>query len=281
MFAFRRAKKLAEVHAATAQTSQSSLVGLFKAGYAEIEAQIAHANASMIRSLDSVERSLLRASRIEAARLSRYLPFLATTAAASPFIGLFGTVWGIMDAFATIGATATTSITSVAPGISEALINTAAGLFAAIPALLAYNHFDHGDDYGDMAEINVTPLVDVMLVLLIIFMVTAPMLTQGLTVALPAAEGKSFELASNNPAKIQVTASGAVYLDGIAAGSINLDQSLGPMLRARRVKRALLEADKAVPYGRVVAVLDIMNRAGVEQLGMVTQPKERDGRSHR
>jgi biopolymer transport protein TolQ len=88
-----------------------------------------------------VERSLMRASRIEAARLSKYLPFLATTAAASPFIGLFGTVWGIMDAFATIGATATTSITSVAPGISEALINTAAGLFAAIPALLAYNHF--------------------------------------------------------------------------------------------------------------------------------------------
>jgi biopolymer transport protein ExbD len=78
-----------------------------------------------------------------------------------------------------------------------------------------------------------------------------------------------------------VTATGAVYLDGIAAGSSNLDLSLGPMLRARRVKRALLEADKSVPYGRVVAVLDVMNHAGVEQLGMVTQPKERDGRQHR
>lgn len=141
MFAFRRAKKLADVQAATVQTRHSSLVGLFKAGYAEIEAQIAHANSSVIKSLDSVERSLMRASRIESARLSRYLPFLATTAAASPFIGLFGTVWGIMGAFATIGATQTTSITAVAPGISEALINTAAGLFAAIPALLAYNHF--------------------------------------------------------------------------------------------------------------------------------------------
>ena len=83
--------------------------------------------------------------------------------------------------------------------------------------------FEHSDDYGDMAEINVTPLVDVMLVLLIIFMITAPMLTQGLTVALPTAEGKSFELASNNPAKIQVTASGAVYLDGVAAGSTSLE----------------------------------------------------------
>jgi biopolymer transport protein TolR len=141
--------------------------------------------------------------------------------------------------------------------------------------------FKSEDDFSDMAEINVTPLVDVMLVLLIIFMVTAPMLTQGLTVALPAAEGKSFELASNNPAKIQVTAAGAVYLDGTPVGSMNLEMTLGPMLRARRVKRALLEADKGVPYGRVVAVLDVMNRAGVEQLGMVTQPRERDGRPSR
>ena len=142
--------------------------------------------------------------------------------------------------------------------------------------------FKYGSDQlDDMAEINVTPLVDVMLVLLIIFMVTAPMLTQGLTVALPAAEGKTFELASNNPSKIQVTAGGAVYLDGIAVGSSSLDTTLGPMLRARRIKRALLEADKGVPYGRVVAVLDVMNRAGVEQLGMVTQPREIDARRRR
>lgn len=141
--------------------------------------------------------------------------------------------------------------------------------------------FDHNDDFGDMADINVTPLVDVMLVLLVIFMVTAPMLTQGLTVALPSAEGKSFELASDNPSKIQVTANGAVYLDGTPAGSQNLEKTLGPMLRARRVRRALLEADKSVPYGRVIAVLDIMNRAGVEQLGMVTQPRELNARPRR
>ena len=137
------------------------------------------------------------------------------------------------------------------------------------------------DDLGDMSEINVTPLVDVMLVLLIIFMVTAPLLTQGLEVQLPHAEGRSFELASNNPTKITVAASGAVYVDGVAVGSRDLDQNLGTMLRARRVKRALLEADRAVPYGRVVAVLDVMNRAGVEQLGMVTQPREGDGRPRR
>jgi biopolymer transport protein TolQ len=140
---FRKAKRLADVQSALGMLQHSSLVGLFRAGYAEIEAQISHGDGGRqtVKSLDSVERSLMRATRIESARLSRFVPFLATTAAATPFIGLFGTVWGIMDAFGTIGATGSTSITAVAPGISEALINTAAGLFAAIPALLAYNHF--------------------------------------------------------------------------------------------------------------------------------------------
>src|SRR5206468_12806509 len=118
--------------------------------------------------------------------------------------------------------------------------------------------FHQDDDYSDMAEINVTPLVDVMLVLLVIFMVTAPMLTQGLTVALPTAEGRSLELASNNPARITVASSGAVYLDDTPVGNSNLEQTLGTMLRGRRIKRALLEADKSVPYGRVIAVLDVM-----------------------
>ena len=140
--------------------------------------------------------------------------------------------------------------------------------------------FGESDDLGDMAEINVTPRVDVMLVLLIIFMITAPMLTQGLDVSLPEAEGKSFELASNNPAKVTITAAGAVYVDGTAVGSDNLELTLGPMLRAKKVKRALLEADQGVPYGRVVAVLDVMNRAGVQQLGMITKPGE-DGNAGR
>ena len=137
------------------------------------------------------------------------------------------------------------------------------------------------DEMTDMAEINVTPLVDVMLVLLIIFMITAPMLTQGLDVALPEAEGKSFELATNNPAKVTVTSAGAVYVDGTPVGTDNLELSLGPMLRTRRIKRALLEADEGVPYGRVVAVLDVMNRAGVEQLGMITRPGEKNARPRR
>jgi biopolymer transport protein TolR len=142
---------------------------------------------------------------------------------------------------------------------------------------MAFRFGDSSDDLGDMAEINVTPLVDVMLVLLIIFMITAPMLTQGLEVALPQAEGRSFELASNSPAKVTITSAGAVYVDGTAVGSQNLELSLGPMLRNRGIKRALLEADEGVPYGRVVGVLDVMNRAGVQQLGMITRQTERRG----
>jgi biopolymer transport protein TolQ len=140
---FRKAKRLADMQGALGPLAASALVGLFRAGYAEIEAQIAHAGdgKQLVRSLDSVERSLIRAARIEGSRLTRFVPFLATTAAASPFIGLFGTVWGIMGAFSNIASTGSTSITAVAPGIAEALINTAAGLFAAVPALVAYNYF--------------------------------------------------------------------------------------------------------------------------------------------
>ena len=91
--------------------------------------------------LDAVERAMRRAAAVEIPRMERYLPFLATTASTAPFIGLFGTVWGVMDSFRGIGAQGSASLAVVAPGISEALIATAAGLGAAIPAVIAYNFF--------------------------------------------------------------------------------------------------------------------------------------------
>jgi len=157
---FRKGKRLSDVQSAAEMSKMSALAGLFRAGFAEIDVQIKHAAAdaapNTIRSLDAVERALYRAIRVESTRLQRNVPFLATTAAATPFIGLFGTVWGIMEAFRTIGLTGSTSIVAVAPGISEALINTAAGLFAAIPALLAYNRFSHllRLARGEMEEFN-------------------------------------------------------------------------------------------------------------------------------
>ena len=93
--------------------------------------------------IDSVQRSLRRAINVELASLNKALPFLATTGNTAPFIGLFGTVWGIMNAFRGIGLRGSATLAVVAPGISEALIATAAGLAAAIPAVVAYNYFSN------------------------------------------------------------------------------------------------------------------------------------------
>ena len=95
----------------------------------------------MLKSLSAVDRALLRAAAVEVTRIERNLSVLATTASISPFIGLFGTVWGIMTSFQRIASVGSTNLGVVAPGIAEALIATAAGLFAAIPAVYFYNHF--------------------------------------------------------------------------------------------------------------------------------------------
>ncbi|MEM7050651.1 MAG: MotA/TolQ/ExbB proton channel family protein [Acidobacteriota bacterium] len=140
---FRKSRRFSEVSSATGNLAASPLVGLFQTGHAEIDAQIKQADggALRLRSLPALERSLQRAVNVELQSFSRWTSLLATTAAATPFIGLFGTVYGIMIAFQDIGLTGSTSLAVVAPGIAEALVNTAAGLGAAIPALVAYNYF--------------------------------------------------------------------------------------------------------------------------------------------
>ena len=147
---FRKSRKFADVLGVCDQYPSSPLVGLFRAGYTELDAQVkagrdvapADSGRLFVKSLPAIERALERAAGVESNRLTRRLPFLATTASATPFIGLFGTVWGILGAFRQIGVTGSTSIVTVAPGIAEALVNTAAGLVAAVPALIAYNYFN-------------------------------------------------------------------------------------------------------------------------------------------
>ncbi|MFO0754380.1 MAG: protein TolQ [Thermodesulfovibrionales bacterium] len=109
----------------------SPLSGLFKSVYSE----------KTYTERDELKRMLRRYSTLEGAKLERYLNFLATTGSTTPFIGLFGTVWGIMNAFRGIGAAGSASLAVVAPGIAEALITTAVGLVAAIPAVISYNYF--------------------------------------------------------------------------------------------------------------------------------------------
>jgi len=153
---FRKSTKFSEVQAVSGSVQATPLVGIFQAGYTELNMQLrrdapktpdGEARPSgvvarpTLKSLDAVDRALLRATTVEVARLEKGVPFLATTASITPFIGLFGTVWGIMEAFSQIGAQGSTSLAVVAPGITEALVTTAAGLFAAVPALYFYNGF--------------------------------------------------------------------------------------------------------------------------------------------
>lgn len=141
---FRRSKKFSEVHAVCHQLRTSPLVGLFLSGYNELNYQLKSKEGerdARVQNLESVARSLVRASNTEMLKLETRLPFLATTGSATPFIGLFGTVWGIMNAFQRIGAVQSANISVVAPGVSEALIATAAGLAAAIPAVIFYNFY--------------------------------------------------------------------------------------------------------------------------------------------
>jgi biopolymer transport protein TolQ len=148
---FRRSSTLSEIYREAERYPASPLAGIFRSGYEELTHQVddprgateaaKDAPTVAILSLKGLERSLQKAATVEMTTLETSLAWLATTASVTPFIGLFGTVVGIINAFRGLGEGTATTIQAVAPGISEALITTAAGLFAAIPALIGYNHF--------------------------------------------------------------------------------------------------------------------------------------------
>jgi len=144
---YQQSSKLSEVLPAARKYSFSTTAEVFRVGYAELikvnkaSRETTRGEEISLSSLDNVQRALNRASNTEMTKLESALGFLATTGSASPFIGLFGTVWGIMETFQSIGARGSATLAVVAPGISEALIATAAGLAAAIPAVIFYNYF--------------------------------------------------------------------------------------------------------------------------------------------
>lgn len=148
---FWESKKLDSIYETSEELSLSPVAAVFKAGYQEL-IRLKKANPAGSSSareslgpepggLGNISRAMQKATMSEINLLERFLTFLATTGSAAPFIGLFGTVWGIMDSFRSIGVMGSANLTVVAPGISEALIATAMGLFAAIPAVMAYNFF--------------------------------------------------------------------------------------------------------------------------------------------
>ncbi|MBF0275748.1 MAG: protein TolQ [Nitrospinae bacterium] len=149
---FEASSNLTQLYNDVVHYKETPLSAIYSAGYLEIQKSLGQQSVSGKGSGEkvlsevgyrSLERVLDRTASEEVIRLERKINFLATTGNTAPFIGLFGTVWGVMDAFRVIGVKGSASISGVAPGISEALIATAAGLAAAIPAVIAYNTFVH------------------------------------------------------------------------------------------------------------------------------------------
>jgi biopolymer transport protein TolQ len=146
---FWDSRNLASIHDASRDLKAGPVAQVFRAGYEELlrvsrskkEGLQGEGLTTELGGVDNVARAMKRATSVEITKLEQALTFLGTTASTTPFIGLFGTVWGIMNAFRGLSVTHSSSIQAVAPGIAEALIATAAGLAAAIPALMAYNHF--------------------------------------------------------------------------------------------------------------------------------------------
>jgi biopolymer transport protein TolQ len=139
--AFRKANGLEQVALASEQFRASPLVAVFDFGFEEVSRQ--RKKGGKLTNALALERSLQLGISEEVAKLERNMSWLATAATVSPFIGLFGTVWGIIDAFQALGLAGATSMRAVAPGIAHALVATALGLAAAIPAAVFYNHFGH------------------------------------------------------------------------------------------------------------------------------------------
>jgi len=127
-------------------SSNGSMEEVFRAGYRELTKLKKQPSVSPASAIESVRRAMRATYQREMDKLESHLPFLATVGSVSPYIGLFGTVWGIMNSFRALSNVAQTTLAQVAPGIAEALVATAIGLFAAIPAVIAYNRFTHDLD---------------------------------------------------------------------------------------------------------------------------------------
>src|SRR5258706_472472 len=138
---FKKGGGLATIQAQTVTLQASPLANLFRAAFREISLNPPPQGGADPDTVTALDRVLRKNASVQVTELEKSLGFLATTAGATPFIGLFGTVWGSMNAFHAIGVTGTASVAAYAPGIAQALVATAAGLIAAIPALIGHNHF--------------------------------------------------------------------------------------------------------------------------------------------
>ncbi len=254
------------------------------------------------------ERVASRLERLEASAGRRMLKgtgVLATIGSTAPFVGLFGTVWGIMNSFIGISRSQTTNLAVVAPGIAEALLATALGLAAAIPAVVIYNHFarqvagyralvgdtsaavlrlvsrdlgrrqpmsvklDHGaEDLAENHEINVTPFIDVMLVLLIIFMVAAPLATVDVPVDLPVSTAER-QPKPDAPLFLTLKSDLSFTLKDTPVGREALPKEPDDVTGGKKDERIFLRADKAVSYGELMQAMNVLRSAGYLKVALV------------
>ena len=324
--AFWSGQSLEELYKALSARPTHSMAALFVAAMREWKRSFEGQSRSFAGLQMRIEKVMDVTIAREIERLERRLLVLATVGSAGPFIGLFGTVWGIMTSFQSIAASKNTSLAVVAPGIAEALFATAIGLVAAIPATIFYNKFvaevnkqaqrlegfadefsailsrqidERGGMRGDrmamsggahsgvfgkrrhrrqpvMAEINVTPMVDVMLVLLIIFMVSAPLLTVGVPIDLPQTQAKSLDQADKEPLAVSVNAKGQVFLQNTEIKLDELVPKLKAITEARggNDERIYVRGDKNVDYGTVMKVMGRLSAAGFHRVALVTEVEQ-------
>ena len=312
---FRKSERLNDVAAVVEQFRPSPLVAVFEGAYNELRKQ-----ASYPLRMTALQRATQIASSEELTRLESRLPWLATTGAVTPFIGLFGTVWGIIDAFhglgtAGLGHTARRRARRLrsadhyrcrtvrrnprrhrlqhvypahsrvrrAHGRLQPGADQRSGARASQhrphsgqrgAAVMAFTN-PQGRTQSSLSDINVTPLVDVVLVLLIIFMVTAPVLQSGIEVAVP--HTKTVKEITEERLVITIDRDQNVFLNNQPININQIGERIHQKIRDPEGQSVFLRADENVPFGAFATVMDAVKQSGISNVSIVTQPLEKNG----
>src|SRR5882762_7412332 len=309
-----REGKLDEAISIAERNKKSHIAKVVATGLSEF--QSASSQVADMEVIEAAKRGLDRSVAIVHAEMKRGLSGLATIGSTAPFVGLFGTVVGIINAFKGIESTKATGLSAVAGGISEALVTTALGLLVAVPAVWAYNYFTNKVEAFDvemdnssmemvnyfitrraggkkeamaykpkvgstMSSPNVIPMADIMLVLLIIFMVVTPMLTKGFPADLAKVTSPSDmpDADKDDAVIVGISAGGDVYLGNTKSDITQIADQVRDRISGKLDKTVYVKSDGRAKYGVVVKVVDEIRAAGVDNVGLLTDKAEQTRRT--